>query len=155
VPPGTTVGGVTRPPLTDTEKALKNAAFKLRESWDRALNLHRFFVESFKAPTHWALDSGGYKHRDFLPFWSKVEKLTVHEKADIDPSSPDPAKQPVSQIDCALSEGVIRKLSSAYNGLPTKASELTAFEESHSTANERTEAHASVDSHRDFLIKMC
>jgi hypothetical protein len=97
---------------------------------------------------------GGYKHKDFLPYWSKVEKLTIHEKTDIEPSSPDPAKQPVSQIDCALSEGVIRKLSNAYNAMPTKASELDAFETAHASEPDRTAAHASVNEHRDFLIKL-
>jgi hypothetical protein len=154
VPAGTSAGGVTRPPLTAGEKALKAATFKLRESWDRALNLHRFFVESYKLPTKWVKDMGGYKHKDFLPYWSKVEKLTVHEKTDIEPSSPDPAKQPVSQIDCALSEGVIRKFSAAYDAMPTKASELDAFETAHASEPERTAAHTSVDGHRDFLIKL-
>jgi hypothetical protein len=155
VPAGTTAGGVTRPRLTDAEKALKAASFKLRESWDRAINLHNFYVESYKAPRKWARDSGGYKHRDFLPYWSKVEKLTIHDKTVIEPTSSDPAKQPVSQIDCALSEGVIRKLSAAYNGLPTKESELAAFEAAHATDAERTAAHRSVNAHRDFLIKTC
>jgi hypothetical protein len=154
VPAGTTSGGVTRPPLTSGEKALKAATTRLRESWDRALNLHRFFVESFKLPAKWTKDMGGYKHKDFLPYWSKVEKLTVHEKTDIEPSSPDPAKQPVSQIDCALSEGVIRKFSDAYNAMPTKESELDAFETAHASEPERTAAHASVNEHRDFLVKL-
>jgi hypothetical protein len=154
VPAGTSAGGVTRAPLTDSEKALKTATFRLRESWDRALNLHRFFVESYKLPAKWTKEISGYKHKDFLPYWSKVEKLTVHEKTDIEPSSPDPAKQPVSQIDCALSEGVIRKFSDAYNAMPTKASELDAFETAHASEPERTAAHASVNAHRDFLIKL-
>jgi hypothetical protein len=154
VPAGTSAGGVTRAPLTDSEKALKTATFRLRESWDRALNLHRFFVESYKLPAKWNKEITGYKHKDFLPYWSKVEKLTVHEKTDIEPSSPDPAKQPVSQIDCALSEGVIRKFSNAYNAMPTKASELDAFETAHASEPERTAAHASVNAHRDFLIKL-
>jgi hypothetical protein len=155
VPAGATVGGVRKPQLTDAEKALKAASFKLRESWDRAINLHNFYVESHKAPRKWTRDLGGYKHRDFLPYWSKVQKLTIHEKSDIEPASADPAKHPVSQIDCALSEGVIRKFSAAYNALPTKESELAPFEAAHSTEAERAEAHKSVDTHRDFLIKTC
>ncbi|HEY0992465.1 MAG TPA: hypothetical protein VGD80_35675, partial [Kofleriaceae bacterium] len=155
IPAGATVGGVKQPPLTSGEKALKAARFKLRESWDRAINLHGLYVEAYKHPAHWARDAGGYRPKDVLPYWSKVEKLTIHEKTDIVPTSSDPARQPVSQIDCALSEGVIRKFGRAYDALPVKQDELTEFEAAHSTDAERTAAHASVDAHRDFLIKVC
>ena len=53
VPAGTTVGSTHKPPLSDNQKALKAAGIRLREAWDRALNLHDLFVESYKAPAKW------------------------------------------------------------------------------------------------------
>ena len=56
-------------------------------------------------------DFGGNRFDKSLPYWSKVQKLTIHMKTTIDPTSPDEAKHPVSQIDIALSEGLTRRLS--------------------------------------------
>ena len=113
IPAGTTVAGVTAPSRTNPEKGAVAAYDLMREAWTIGLNLHPLYVQLFRTPTDWRVPQPAFGGRRFdraIPFWSKVENLTIHKKTVIDPVSLDEAKHPVSQIDVALSEGVIRKL---------------------------------------------
>ena len=153
VPAGTTVGGVTRPALTATQQSIRGASEAFRDAWTIGLNLHSFFVDACCNPTSWTTNRGsGRSYAGSLPYWSKVEKLTIHRKTDIDPASPNPAKHAVSQIDVALSEGLTRKMAIAMSQVPGNEAAATAFETANSTDAERTAAHASVTSHKEFLI---
>ena len=106
------------------------------------MNLHNLFVSSYSNPKDWNRDvssqfSGVNRHTSFadsLPFWSKVEGLTVHRKADIDPTSEDKSKHPVSIIDIALSEGVVRKLDKGQNKTPDTPAEALALESNASSS---------------------
>ena len=96
-----------------------------------------------------------------IPFWSKVENLTIHKKTVIDPVSLDEAKHPVSQIDVALSEGVIRKLAFGMDVLDALHTDpqIRAFESANSSASERSTAfpggaHNNVNTERDFLLRL-
>ena len=46
-----------------------------------------------------------------LPFWSKVENMTIHHRPGIAATAGNPSSNPVTLIDVAQSESVIRKLS--------------------------------------------
>jgi hypothetical protein len=155
VPAGTsvTIGGVTHTsaPLTPIEQASKDAYKKLRVAWGVGLNLHNLWVRINRNRGEWStLDvaatfagATAAHFADCMPFWSKVEGLTVHQRPGLSPGSPDPSKAPVTQIDLALSEGLVRLLSLAKNLATAKfatAYETTIFLGAHTTAAERAAA---------------
>lgn len=155
IPAGATVGGVTAPAMTDAEKAIRGASETFREAWTTGLNLHTFFDKVYKDPSQWTADQGGgTTFAKGLPYWSKVEKLTIHKKTDIDPASGNVAKLPVSQIDMALSEGLVRRLSAAMGKVPGNEADATAFEDARANDAERKAGRATVEARRDLLIKL-
>ncbi len=163
IPAGTTVGGVAAPTLTPREQAIRGASEKFRAAWAAGLNLHSLFVRVFRTPSEWnTLDlstqfSGtapGAHFAGALPFWSKVEMLTIHTRAaSINPAGV-PAAKPVTLIDIALSEGLIRKLSQGMNSVPQTPTAALAFETANATTAERTAAAASANAERDLLIRL-
>jgi hypothetical protein len=169
VPAGTAApGGAVTPPLTPQEQALKAAYKMFKEAWTLGLNLHNQFVRVFKAPTEWdTLDlstafggvAAGTHFSDCLPFWSKVENLTIHERTHISPAAATASTNPVTTIDIALSEGVVRKLSDGMGAVPDTAAAATAFETAAVAAGDisaadLTAAQATVAGERDLLIKL-
>jgi hypothetical protein len=164
IPAGTTVGGVTAPALTTSENAVKAAYVKLNNTWALGLNLHLVYVQLFRTPTDWTKaqpDFGGVHFNNSVPFWSKVQKLTIHQKTVINPASALEAEHPVSQIDVALSEGFTRKFSFAMDlldPLHTDA-QIQSFETSNANAAENSAVfpggvHNNVNAERDFLIRL-
>lgn len=163
IPAGTTVGGVTAPSLTPREQAIRGASETFRAAWTAGLNLHSLFVQVFRTSAEWnTLDlstafSGapaGVHFADALPFWSKVEALTIHARtAAINPAG-GAAVRPVTLIDIALSEGLVRKLSQGMDRVPQTATDAATFETAHASAAERTAAAASVNAERDLLIRL-
>jgi hypothetical protein len=163
IPAGTTVGGHTAPHRTQAEEGTKAAYEFFDRAWSLGLNLHLEYLQLFRKPTDWTVPQfgGTVRFNNSIPFWSKVQKLTIHQKTDIDPASTDEAKHPVSQIDLALSEGLTRKLSNAMDLLnPLKAeADTLAFEQAHATDDERAaafpgDAHTNANTERDFLMKL-
>lgn len=161
IPAGTTVGGVAAPALTSREEAIRGASETYRAAWAVGLNLHKLFRRVFRAPTEWGtLDlstefSGapaGAHFADTLPFWSKVEALTMHTRT-INPAG-SPAEMPVTVIDMALSEGLVRKLSLGMNSVPQTEPAAQTLENTRASAAERTAAAASVNAERDLLIRL-
>jgi hypothetical protein len=150
------------PKLTPKEQAVADAANMYRSAWALGLNLHLLFVRVFKNPAEWnALDLStvfgggmprGTHFSDVLPFWSKVMGMTIHERTTIDPTSSDPSKAPVSSVDVALSEGVIRKLSKGRSAVPSTA-DADKFEHDNATAVELG-AISTVADERDLLIRL-
>ena len=134
--------GTLTPTLTTTEQAIQAASNLFREAWTVGLNLHTFFVRTYSNPKDWNKNVSGElagvsSHTSFadsLPFWSKVEALTVHRKTNIDPGSDDKSRHPVSIIDVALSEGVIRKLKIGQDKTPDKPAEAQVLEANASSA---------------------
>jgi len=166
VPAGTSIGALSAAPLTTIEKGAKAASEMYREAWTIGLNLHPFYVQVFKKPTDWTLVGGNpdfptKRYDNSLPYWSKVQRLTIHKKTSIDPTSADPAKHPVSQIDVALSEAVQRKLAAGMFMLDPlqKDADILAYETANATPAELvpaalTPVHADVTKTRDFLLKL-
>jgi hypothetical protein len=111
--------------VTEFDQSVREASETFRKAWTIAINLHNLFVNAHKAPWSWTTDLGaGLTYQNALPYWSKVEALTIHEKAVIDPSGPA-SKQPVSQIDVALSEGVVHRLAIAMDSVPRTEEQFT------------------------------
>ena len=148
--------------LTPREKAIRGASEMFREAWTLALNLHKLYVGLLRTPTEWnTLDlssrfdgvEAGLKFSDALPFWSKVMKLTIHARGSINPAAGNPATNPVTTVDVALSEDVTRKLSLCMKGVPTKEADATKFLDDKATAAQRAAA-TTVPAERDLLIKL-
>ncbi|MDR3419320.1 MAG: DUF4157 domain-containing protein [Nevskia sp.] len=164
IPAGATVGGVTAPTRTKAQEGAIAAYDLFRSAWTTGLNLHPFYVQLFKKPTDWTVPQPQFGNATFdkaIPYWSKVEKLTVHKKSTIDPASAEEAKHPVSQIDVALSEGVTRKLAAGMDVLDPlhTTADITNFENANATPMELTAAfpggvHNNANTERDFLLKL-
>lgn len=163
VPAGTVgAGGVVAPPLTDTENAIRQASETFRAAWTVALNLHTLFVDTYKTPALWTQNpnpkGGAVPYSNCLPFWSKVEKMTVHEKTTINPASTNVSERPFSTIDIALSEGLIRKLAIGMGAIQMSEAQARTFEQANSTSLERISVFfplaGAVERERDFLIKL-
>lgn len=128
IPAGTTVGGVSAPPLTTRETATREASETYRSAWTTGLNLHSLYVREYKNPAEWnTLDlapefavGAGTHFADSLPFWSKVENMTIHQRPGIVPGAGKPAA-PVTQVDIAQSESVSHKLAKAMDAMTPSA----------------------------------
>lgn len=162
VPAGTTTGSTTAPALTPREEAVRGASEEYRAAWTAGLNLHSLFVQVHRNPAEWStLDlatefsraSSGARFSNTLPFWSLVMGLTIHGRlASINPAG-TPAQQPVTLIDIALSEGLVRKLSTGMNGVPQTEADATAFLAAQASAAERAAA-TSVALETALLIRL-
>jgi hypothetical protein len=162
IPAGSTgPGGSVAPPLTSRQQAIRDASETFREAWTLGLNLHMLFVRVYRSPNEWTtLDlsrtygtNPGLHFADTLPFWSKVEKLTIHEKTVLNPTGHDASTNPVSLIDISLSEGLVRKLAKAMKSVPGDEATAAAFEQTHASAAERAAA-TSASAERDLLIML-
>lgn len=156
-------GGAVTPPLTPRQQAVRAASEMFRSAWGLGLNLHMLFVQVYKVPTDWdtldlstqfgGVDPGTHVS-DVLPFWSKVEKLTAHDRTHINPSLGKASTNPVTLIDVPLSEGLVRKLSDAMDAVPGTEADADAFEKANASAAEIVAATGSVNNERDFLMKL-
>ena len=168
IPAGSAGPHGATPPPTRREKALKAAYRMFKEAWTLGLNLHDVWVAAFKAPADWdtvdlSTRFGGALHgRHFstvLPFWSKVEKLTVHERTHINPTGATASTKPVTLIDIALSEGVVRQLAMGMDAMPDNAAAAEALEDAAVASGDigptqLTAALKSANKERDLLIKL-
>jgi hypothetical protein len=153
----TPAGTGASPPLTALQDAVRAASERVRTAWTMGLNLHTQYDTLYKNQTLWSAPRGAGSFRDGLPYWSKVEKLTIHLKTAVDPASADPARRPISQIDMALSEGVTRKFAecmTVIGRVPNDAPGATSFLNARAPAAEITTAQATPDGHRDLWIKV-
>jgi hypothetical protein len=148
-------------PPTPREEALQAASEAFRVAWACADDLHRDgWVRVQAAPAQWTtFDLGpfagvaaGTHFADVLPFWSKVLGLTVHRRTHISPTSTDPSTQPVSLIDVAISEAVVRKLSQGMDAVPTSVAGAAALE-SRATPAERAAA-TTVAAESKLLVRL-
>jgi len=155
VPAGTTAGGVTAPAMTPREQAIHGASETFRAAWHTGQGLHKLLVRAFKTPTEW----NTHHLSAILPFWSKVEGLTIHMRAaSINPAGA-PEVRPVTLIDIALSEGLIRKLHQGMASVPkdeaaADALERAVFAELHAAPDQLEAARASVEKEQKLLIKL-
>jgi len=147
------------PVVSLQQQAIAAAYLAWKEAWTTALNLHLLFVRNYSTPADWTRDiraefglPAAARFTDVLPFWSKVEGLTIHNRPGVNPASVDPSTQPVTQIDVALSEAVVRQLARGMFTMPETEAAANALEAT-ATAAERAAA-TTVPTERDLLIKL-
>jgi hypothetical protein len=160
-PPGPAPGPKA---LSFAEQAQHQAAEALRLAWQSAIRLHKLYLDLYKNPTSWTVgqpEFSGKTYKDGLPHWSAVEALTLHKKGTIDPASPEEGRHPVTQIDMALHEGVVRKLAKAGDAIPGGfEKDVIAFEKRATDAERAaaipggTRSAATVPAERDLLIRL-
>ncbi|WP_155849060.1 hypothetical protein [Amycolatopsis vancoresmycina] len=155
VPAGSsvTLGGHTHtaPPLTTTEQAARQASEAARAAWNMGLNLHTLWVRLHLHPADWtgaalAGEFGPGTAATFsacMPYWSLVQGLTVHTRPGLSAAAATPSAAPVTAVDVALSEGLVRLLSLATQTVDTQfasAAATNAFLLAQTTAPERAAA---------------
>jgi len=121
--------GRRTPARLSYQQANRLGAYKANTLFGKAIqvadDLHDLYREIYNAGVLWNFKpnkSGtpaNSKYSNTLPYWSAVENLTIHKRAIIKRSSLSPAYKPVTAIDVALSEAVVRKLNQARNHIPT------------------------------------
>jgi hypothetical protein len=163
-------GGAAPPPpagaaplRTPRQEAIHNTSEAFRVGWALADDLHRdVWTRLLQTPGDWnttdlhaEFGAGAAAHfSDTLPFLSKVLDLTVHQRsASIDPTSADPARQPVTEVDVAISEAVVRKLALGMDAVPATEADAVALETARATPAERAAA-TSVATETELLIKL-
>ena len=160
IPAGSLVGGVSVAPLTPKQQAMRDTSEAWRGAWTAGLNLHTLWVRIFRHPTDWTtVDVGtaysgaaaGEHFSTTMPFWSKVEMLTVHDRPGLSATTTFASQLPVTSIDIALSEGLTRKLAKGMDAVPDTEPKATALETSRASAAERTAAAASVAAETKLL----
>ncbi len=164
IPAGTTVGGVTAPPLTATQQGVDDAKQTFRKAWSTGLDLAEIYMDVNVHPARWTvpLTTLGYsgvpanaRFSNTLPYWSKVERLTIHQRGrTISPTSANVSRRPVTRIDVALSEGVGRKLSTATAQLPQNQAVAQTFIHSHTTASQRLRIAGNARRIRNLLLRL-
>ncbi|MGY4644873.1 hypothetical protein [Cellulomonas sp. URHB0016] len=163
-----TVGGVvhTAAPLTALEQANRDASEVTRSAWNMGLNLHSLWVRLNLSRGDWAsVDlTAAYSgatathFADCMPYWSKVEALTVHDRPGLSAAGAFSSTAPVTQTDVALSEGLVRLVSRAKDlarvQLATEAT-ARAFMAAQATAGEIAAATTSAAMKDLLLLCVC
>ena len=141
-------------------EAGKKASDALEMAWNVAGMLHTaVYLTTYDTPALWDLAIGGVRHRDFVPFWSKVEKLTIHERLGrIDSTAPPGfhrAKAPVTEIDVALSEEIVRDLGDAMDAVPNTDADLAKlYAEAKLPDTVLRDRTSTIDKQRDLIIEL-
>jgi hypothetical protein len=86
-----------------------------------------------------------------MPFWSKVEMLTVHDRPGLHATTAFASQLPVTSIDVALSEGLTRRLAQGMDAVPDTEAKATTLETSRASAAERATAAGSVAAETKLL----
>ena len=157
--PAPAPAGPAAPVVSVKQQAVDAAYMMWKEAWTTALNLHNLFLRNHLHPADWTKDvqaeftlGVSTKFTDALQFWSKVEGLTIHNRVHINPASADPSTQPVTQIDVALSEAVVRRLAHGMSAAPETEAAANALEATAPAAE--VAAANTVAKERDLLIKL-
>jgi len=143
------------------QKSLRLASEDLREAWTTALNLHKIWAYIQKHPDTWSkLDlstwyskaAKGLHFDQSMPYWSKVQKLTVHRRPNIKAAAGKQVSAPVTAIDMALSEGMTRLIAHAMKAMPENEKEALAFLDKNASWIELAYAAAGADACRKVLL---
>jgi hypothetical protein len=120
--------------------------------------LHRSYLMVFNDPDLWDFKYKGVSYSDYLPFWSKVEKLTIHERlGQINPAAAKlrPARAPVNAIDIAISEEVVRDLGNAMQAVPTDEHEVgDLVAAARLSDTDMKDRMSTPDKQRDLIIEL-
>jgi hypothetical protein len=150
------------PARTPRQEAIHNVSEAFRISWALTDDLHRdVLTRLLQTPGDWntadlhpRFGAGAAPHfSDTVPFLSKVLGMTIHKRASIDPASADPAKQPVTSVDVAISEAVVRKFSQLKDAVPDTEDDAVALENAQASPAERAAA-TTVAAETELLVKL-
>lgn len=138
--PQTSTGPTATMTAQDEGRRFSNRRY--RDAWSSSIDLWEEYRRVLQRPGRWT------RARRYLPFWSAVEKLTIHQRTIRVRGGTDEA--PVTLIDLALAESFTRKLNGVWRVLRSQSA--SALETAHATAAERAAA-TTADQHRDLLVK--
>jgi hypothetical protein len=144
------------PVVSQKQQAIGLAGDAYKRAWTTGLRVHIWLVWAHDNPVQWDKEVDPVHHvkvNDILPFWSKLERLTIHQRPGIKPDSLDPAMAPVTLIDIALSEAVTRQLAKGMDRMPRTEADANTLEAT-ATQAERDAANVSKENERDLLIKL-
>ena len=123
-------------PLTSAEEALQCAGETFRKAWDRGVDVHERLLEVARHPRRW------YTRpwiRGGLLSWSRISKLTIHDRRSTFPPTWSEGFSPVSHLDIALSEGVVRKVDLAQSSVPKGVAAADTFVQLFADLGEKAE----------------
>jgi hypothetical protein len=126
--------------MTPADEGRRFANRRYRDAWSSSIDLWEEYRRVQQNPRLWA------RMRRSLPFWSAVEKLTIHNRTIRLRGRADEA--PVTLIDLALAENFTRKLNVVWTVLRSQSA--SALESAHATPAEIAAA-TTADQHRDLL----
>lgn len=183
VPAGT--GGT--PPLTARQDAIGRANRKFEAAWDTADDLHGILVRVYEHPEQWNdLDlhaspdfgvTAGTRFSQCLPYWSKVQRMTIHKRTGYPlpipfpaPPAPvhpphghalvapalTPSSSPVTLIDIAQSEHVTHKMSQGMDETGAQAMTVAraVARESTATAAQTAQIALGPQQEADVLVAL-
>jgi hypothetical protein len=142
--------------VSQKQQAITLAEQAYKRAWTTGLRVHAWLIWAHDNPVQWDKEVDPAHHvkvNDILPFWSKLERLTIHQRPGIKPDSADPARAPVTLIDIALSEAVTKQLGNGMDRMPGTEADANALEAT-ATQPERDAANVSKENERDLLIKL-
>ncbi|MCP4254204.1 MAG: DUF4157 domain-containing protein [Candidatus Scalindua sp.] len=133
-----TVGGVLTltptptPTLTPAQEGARKAYDWLNAADARANNIYVQGLDHiYKNPHDWdTVAESGVRFSETLPYWSKVQNLTIHRRTIVASST---HARPVTLIDLSLAEGFIRNLARASSrwSIPNSHMHIIAYENRH------------------------
>lgn len=128
--------------MTPADEGRRFANRRYRDAWSSSIDIWEELRRVHRGPRAWA------SARRYLPFWSAVERLTMHERSIRASRRPDEA--PVTLLDLALAESFTRKLRGVWRIL--RSQPASVLETAHATASELAAA-TTAEHHRDLLVK--
>jgi hypothetical protein len=137
--PASSSSGASRP-LTPEEQVLRSISEIFRKAWDRSVDLHQRMVEFAVQPRKWYTDTSA---RTELLAWSLLAKLTLHKRIGAFPPTWVVGTMPVSQLDIALSEGMVRKIDLAKAAAPNDSDEVALQISIHASSTEKADLAAT------------
>jgi len=146
IPAGATSNGKKQPGKTKIQTAMGLASDDYRLAWTAAVNLHVLFVREFTQRAEWNTQNFSTGHgvsahlSASLPYWSKVENMTIHKRMSINPAGGAQSTAPVTEIDIAQSESVIHKLFQGF-----EHTSLPRFTETHALDLEKNIPKQTID----------
>ncbi len=152
--PASSLPPSAQPTAAENGAQIVNTWFE--DSWSNAGDIYLFgFDHIYKNPSDWNTDvEPGVHYSQTLPYWSKVENLTTHNRS-VDPA--DPNNPPVTLIDLALSEGFVRRLGDAAELVPGQdvdilSDETTYLQSSDPEQTALTAAPTDPNAHANALL---
>jgi hypothetical protein len=118
--------------LSPNAQVKLDATETLRSAWQASTDLLQLFMKAHLAPGNWNAPlksqipeaAADATFANTLPYWSKVEMLTLHARLPGISAEAGRAIEPVTLVDIALSEGLARLLWRASEVVPEAAAGL-------------------------------